>query len=61
MSRTRKTKPKIGRPPLSAAKLRATPLLIRLTPGERAAYEAAAKRAGVNLSAWVRSRCNAGL
>jgi hypothetical protein len=61
MSRTRKSKPKIGRPPLPPSKVRATPLLIRLTTAERAAYEAAARRAGLSLSAWVRSRCDAGI
>jgi len=53
MPRTKK--PKRGRPPLPPSEVRALPLPVRLTLAERDAFEAAAARAGLSLSAWVRS------
>jgi hypothetical protein len=49
-------KPKMGRPKLKPAEKRREIVQFRLTDGERAECEAAAHRAGVNFSAWIRHR-----
>jgi len=62
MAKSRKpAKPKLGRPPLPPSKARRTLLVVRLTPDERDAYAAAARRAGLPLGVWVRARCDAGI
>ena len=40
---------------------RASTLSLRLTPTERAAYQAAADRDGVTLGEWIRAACDAQL
>ena len=52
----RKPKPKRGRPPKEADKLRDKPLLVRLETGEKEAFRDAADLAGLPLSTWVRER-----
>lgn len=49
-------KPKRGRPPKEADRLRDQPLLVRLESSEKEAFRAAADLAGVPLSSWVRER-----
>jgi hypothetical protein len=49
-------KPKRGRPPKEADKLRDQPLLVRLESSEKEAFRDAAELAGVPLSTWVRER-----
>lgn len=49
-------KPGPGRHPLPEAQRKATTLQIRLTPADRARYNAAAAAKGLALSLWVR-RC----
>ena len=48
------TNPK-GRPPKAADKVLGTRLELRLTAGERKAYEQAAKRDGLSVSEWIRA------
>lgn len=45
----------MGRPPISAEGAKATVLIVRVSPEEKATIEAAAQRADVNVSEWVRS------
>ena len=49
---------RIGRPPLDPSEARGRVFQMRLTDDERESYEAAAKRAGQTLSAWIRDRLN---
>jgi len=48
-------KKKVGRPALPRGKARGELIALRLQPEERAAYEKAAKKAGVGLSVWIRA------
>jgi hypothetical protein len=43
-----------GRPPKAADKLLGERLELRITSGERKTYEAAAKKAGLSVSEWIR-------
>lgn len=52
----KKVKPKRGRPPKEADRLRNKPMLINLEKTEKEAFKDAADLAGVSLSAWVRER-----
>lgn len=45
---------KVGRPSLPKDKAKAVITPIRLQPDEKAQYEKAAKKAGLNLSEWIR-------
>ena len=49
-------RPKRGRPPKEADRLRDQPLLVRLESSEKKAFKDAAELAGVPLSTWVRER-----
>lgn len=49
---------KIGRPPLPAGEAKGRVFQMRLTDAERQAYEEAAERAEVTLSAWIRQCLN---
>jgi len=49
-------KPKRGRPPKEADRLRSESLLVRLETREKEAFKDAADLAGVPLSTWVRER-----
>jgi hypothetical protein len=49
-------KPRRGRPPKEASRLRDQPLLVRLESSEKEAFRDAADLAGVPLSTWVRER-----
>ena len=49
-------KPKRGRPPKEADRLRSEPMLVRLEATEKEAFRDAADLAGVPLSTWVRER-----
>ena len=49
-------KPRRGRPPKEANRLRDKPLLVRLETSEKEAFRDAADLAGVPLSTWVRER-----
>ncbi len=49
-------KPKRGRPPKEADRLRSESLLVRLETTEKEAFKDAADLAGVPLSTWVRER-----
>ena len=46
----------MGRPPLDPGEAKDQVYQLRLTAAERASYEAAAKRAGKTLSAWIRDK-----
>jgi hypothetical protein len=46
---------KMGRPPKPPDEVRAGVYQLRLTADERAEYDRAAERAGVNLSEWIRA------
>ncbi len=48
----------MGRPPLDPADAKSQVYQLRMTAAEREAWEAAAKRAGKTLSAWIRERLN---
>jgi len=48
----------MGRPPLDPAEAKSQVYQLRMTAAERATYDAAAKRAGQSLSAWIRDRLN---
>lgn len=52
---------KVGRPKLPKGHAKATVLQSRVQPGEKAAYQRAAKSQGVDLSTWVRETLNAAL
>jgi hypothetical protein len=49
-------KKRMGRPPVPAEDQLSEIVQFRLTPNERKACEAAAERAGVRFSAWIRER-----
>jgi predicted HicB family RNase H-like nuclease len=49
---------RMGRPPLDPADAKSQVYQLRMTAAEREAWEAAAKRAGKTLSAWIRERLN---
>ena len=49
-------KPRRGRPPKKAEKLKSEALLVRLETTEKEAFRDAADLAGVPLSTWVRER-----
>jgi hypothetical protein len=49
-------KPKRGRPPKEASRLRDKPMLVKLEATEKEAFKEAADLAGVPLSTWVRQR-----
>lgn len=57
--RKAKAKPLRGRPP-SADPRMGSPILVRVSPTERAALQAAADAAGKPLSSWVRDRALGG-
>ena len=52
-------KPKVGRPPIAPSGPLGRVVQIRLSSEEREAYQVAADRAGVALSAWMRDRLTA--
>jgi predicted HicB family RNase H-like nuclease len=54
----RERKKKVGRPPLAKGEAKAIVLQSRVQPGEKAAYQKAAKAEGVDLSTWVRQTLN---
>jgi predicted HicB family RNase H-like nuclease len=54
----REKKVKVGRPPLPKGEAKAIVLQSRVQPAEKAAYQKAAKSAGVDLSTWVRQTLN---
>jgi hypothetical protein len=49
---------RMGRPPLEPGEVKDQVYQLRMTADERAAYEAAAKRAGKPLSKWIREKLN---
>jgi len=49
---------KMGRPPLSPGQAKDEYIQLRLTAGERDAYEQAAKDKGMSLSEWIRWHLN---
>ena len=50
------TRPKIGRPPKPTEELRTTTMHTMLTEDERETFREAARRAGLSVSDWVRTR-----
>jgi predicted HicB family RNase H-like nuclease len=54
----REKKAKVGRPKLAKGEAKAIVLQSRIQPAEKAAYQKAAKSAGVDLSTWVRETLN---
>jgi len=60
MSQPKKAR-KAGRPPLPRGQAKAEFMRIRVTPDERNAFEAAAKRKKQSASEWIRSTLNAAL
>lgn len=56
----REKKPKVGRPSLGKD-AKSVVLQSRVQETEKAAYQRAAKAAGVDLSAWIRQTLNAAL
>jgi predicted HicB family RNase H-like nuclease len=54
----REKKQKVGRPKLAKGEAKAVVLQSRIQPAEKAAYQRAAKSAGVDLSTWVRETLN---
>jgi predicted HicB family RNase H-like nuclease len=54
----RERKPKVGRPPLPKGEAKAIVLQSRVQPTEKAAYQKAAKAAGLDLSQWIREVLN---
>jgi predicted HicB family RNase H-like nuclease len=54
----REKKAKVGRPRLAKGEAKAIVLQSRVQPSEKAAYQKAAKSAGVDLSAWIRRTLN---
>lgn len=57
----RETKRTVGRPKLPKGHAKAIVLQSRVQPGEKAAYQRAAKAQDVDLSTWVRETLNAAL
>jgi uncharacterized protein (DUF1778 family) len=45
-----------GRPPKGSAETKSQSVLLRLEPGEKEGFRAAADLAGIDLSAWIRER-----
>jgi predicted HicB family RNase H-like nuclease len=54
-------RPKVGRPKLPKGEAKGIVLQSRVQPAEKAAYQKAAKTAGVDLSTWVRETLNAAI
>ena len=54
----RKKEVKAGRPPLPKGEAKAIVLQSRVQPGEKSAYQKAAKSAGMDLSTWIRRTLN---
>ena len=54
----REKRKKVGRPPLAKGEAKAIVLQSRVQPAEKAAYQKAAKSAGMDLSAWIRQTLN---
>ena len=52
---------KAGRPPLPEGNAKATMLRVRITPDERAAFEAVATAKNQTVSEWIRSTLNAAI
>jgi len=52
---------KAGRPPLPEGSAKATMLRVRITPDERAAFEAVAKTKNQTISEWIRGTLNAAI
>jgi uncharacterized protein (DUF1778 family) len=50
---------RMGRPPKSGSETLSVRMIVRTTPGERAAYDQAADVAGLDLSEWIRAILNA--
>ena len=50
---------KVGRPKFAKGEAKAIVLQSRVQPGEKAAYQKAAKASGSDLSTWVRQTLNA--
>ena len=50
------TRKRPGRPPKSSGKLREETLVVRVEPGEKQSFKAAADLAGIGVSAWTRER-----
>lgn len=46
--------PKLGRPPSTPAEKHSAQLRLKLTPAQRAEYDAAAKRGGKLISEWAK-------
>jgi len=51
----REKKPRMGRPPLPAKDVRSDLIRLRVTRAEKATLAAAAKRAEIDVSEWLRS------
>ncbi len=54
----REKRKKVGRPPLAKGEAKDIVLQSRVQPAEKAAYQRAAKSAGVDLSSWIRQTLN---
>ena len=52
---------KVGRPKFAKGEAKAIVLQSRVQPGEKVAYQKAAKSSGVDLSTWVRETLNAAI
>ena len=51
-------KAKVGRPKMPKGEAKAIVLQSRVQPAEKAAYQKAAKSAGIDLSTWIRQTLN---
>jgi predicted HicB family RNase H-like nuclease len=54
----REKRKKVGRPPMPKGEAKGVVLQSRVQPTEKAAYQKAAKSAGVDLSSWIRQTLN---
>jgi predicted HicB family RNase H-like nuclease len=54
----REKRKKVGRPPMPKGEAKGVVLQSRVQPAEKAAYQKAAKSAGVDLSSWIRQTLN---
>ena len=54
----REKRKKVGRPPLAKGEAKTIVLQSRVQETEKAAYQRAAKSAGVDLSSWIRQTLN---
>jgi predicted HicB family RNase H-like nuclease len=54
----REKREKVGRPPMPKGEAKGVVLQSRVQPTEKAAYQKAAKSAGVDLSSWIRQTLN---